>query len=87
MGQTLFSTTTTYKIEGSSFDASKMINEIMNSEDDNSSLFSNLSAAIFIQIKKTYIDDVYYLNNLIGRIDYKKNISKKRSHPDLFFFS
>jgi hypothetical protein len=62
-----------YKIEGSSFDASKMINEIMNSEDDNSSLFSNLSAAIFIQIKKTYIDDVYYLNNLIGRIDYKKN--------------
>ena len=62
-----------YTLEGSSFDASKIINEIMEGEDNDSSIFSNLSSKINLKIKKTYIDDLYYINNLTGSINYKNN--------------
>ena len=62
-----------YKIEGKSFDASKIINEILDSEDDNSSIFSNLNSKISLKIKKTYIDDTNFINNLSGNINYKNN--------------
>ena len=62
-----------YTIEGSSFDASKIINDIMENKEDDLSIFSNLNSKIDIKIKKIYIDDVYFVNNLIGSIDYKSN--------------
>ena len=62
-----------YTLEGNSFDASKIINKIMDSEEDDSSIFSNLSSKIDLKIKKTYIDDFYFINNLKGNINYKNN--------------
>tara|TARA_B100000787_G_scaffold115083_1_gene85834 strand:+ start:226 stop:2424 length:2199 start_codon:yes stop_codon:yes gene_type:complete len=62
-----------YFLVGNSFDASRIINQIMENEEDDSSIFSNLSSKINVKIKKTYIDDVYFINNLTGTIDYKNN--------------
>ena len=45
----------------------------MDSEEDDSSIFSNLSSKIDLKIKKTYIDDFYFINNLKGNINYKNN--------------
>jgi len=60
-------------IEGESFDASKMINNIMDSDDEKSSIFKSLTSKINIKIKKTYIDEVNYINNLYGNISYNDN--------------
>ena len=60
-------------IEGESFDASIIINNIMESNEESSSIFDNLNSKIKINIKKTYIDEVNYMNNLYGNIDYDKN--------------
>ncbi len=62
-----------YTLEGESFDASKIIDEIMEGEDDDFSIFSNLNSKINLKIKKTYIDDLYFINNLKGSINYKNN--------------
>ena len=59
-------------LEGDSLDLAKFINDIMNNDDD-SSVFKNLNARIDIKIKKTYIDEVSYLNNLSGYINFKDN--------------
>jgi len=60
-------------IEGESFDASRIINNIMDSEDEGSSIFQNLNTKIHIRIKKTFIDDVNYMNNLYGKINFNNN--------------
>jgi len=62
-----------YMIEGESFDATELINEIMDSNDESSSLFSNLNSKININIKKTFIDEVYFINNLSGVLSFKNN--------------
>ena len=60
-------------IEGESFDASRMINNIMNSEEESSSIFVNLNTKINVKINKTYIDEVNYINNLYGNLDFNDN--------------
>ncbi len=60
-------------IEGESFDASRIINKVMDSDDKNSSIFKNLNSKIKIRIKKTYIDEVYYLDDLKGNIYFDNN--------------
>ena len=60
-------------IEGENFYASKMINNIMESDDENISIFENLKSKINIKNKKTYIDEVNYMNDLNGNIDFKNN--------------
>ena len=62
-----------YFIEGESFDASKIINDIMDSDEKSLSIFQNLSSKINIRIKKTYIDEVNYINNLFGNINFNNN--------------
>ena len=62
-----------YNIEGESFDAMKLINGIMDSEDDNFSLFSNFNSKINLKINKTYIDEVNFIKNLSGTLNYKNN--------------
>ena len=62
-----------YTIAGDSFDASKIINEIIIGKDDNTSIYSNLSSKIKIKINKTYIDKINFINNLSGNIKYKNN--------------
>ena len=60
-------------LEGDSFNALKIINNIMNNDTENSSIFQNLNTKIDIKIKKTYIDEINYLNNLSGYIIFKDN--------------
>ena len=62
-----------FLIEGEIFDASKIINNIMESDEDSSSIFENFNSKINIRINKTYIDEVNYINNLNGHINYKDN--------------
>ena len=60
-------------IEGDSFDASRIIDSIMDGEKNNQSIFQSLNSNINIKIKKTYIDEVNYINNLNGNINFNKN--------------
>ena len=62
-----------FLIEGEIFDASKIINNIMESDEDSSSIFENFNSKINIRINKTYIDEINYINNLNGHINYKDN--------------
>ncbi|MDC0059942.1 hypothetical protein OAJ49_00070, partial [bacterium] len=62
-----------YIIEGESFDSYSVINSIMNSDEQGSSIFHNLNSKINIKIKKTYIDEVNYMNNLHGDINFNNN--------------
>ena len=45
----------------------------MENEEDDSFLFSNLSSKINVKIKKTYIDDINFINNLSGNMVLKNN--------------
>ena len=60
-------------IEGDNLDLSNLINDIMDSEDENSSIFKNLNSRIDINIKKTYMDEINHLNNLSGYVILKNN--------------
>ena len=60
-------------LEGDSLDLAKLIDDIMDSEDENSSIFQKLNTRVNIEIKKTYIDEINYLNNLTGYINFKNN--------------
>ncbi|MDA7572933.1 hypothetical protein N8745_01585 [Candidatus Pelagibacter sp.] len=63
-----------YKIQGQSFDATKLINELLESQDDeSSSIFDGLNSTIDITINKTYLDKVTFVNNLSGNIYFKDN--------------
>ena len=60
-------------IEGQSFDASRIINNIIDSDDENPSIFNNLNSKINIKIKKTFINEFDYINSLYGYIKYDNN--------------
>ena len=60
-------------LEGESFDASKMINNIMNNDNEDSSTFQGLNSKIKIRVKKIYIDKVNYINNVYGNINFNDN--------------
>ena len=60
-------------IEGESFDASKIIDYIMDNDDEKPSIFKNLNSKIIIRIKNTYIDEVNFFNNLFGSININNN--------------
>ena len=60
-------------IEGESLDAESMINNILNNNEESSSIFENLNSKINIIIEKTYIDNINYINNLNGNINFDNN--------------
>ena len=62
-----------YTLEGNTINASKIINKIMNSKNDDPSIFGNLSTKINVNIKKIYIDEINYMNNLSGNFNFKNN--------------
>ena len=64
-----------YEISGKSFDCSIIIDEMFKS-DSKSSVFdsiNNFNSIVKLNIDKTYIDEVYYLNFLNGNIKFLKN--------------
>ena len=71
-------------IEGESFDASRIINNIMDNDEESSSIFDNLNARIDVKIKKTYIDEINYLNDLYGKVKYDNNKIKKLKLNSIF---
>ena len=46
----------------------------MDSDEQSIIFFENLNSKIKIKIKKVYIDDVNYMNNLYGDINYIKGV-------------
>jgi len=60
-------------ISGESFDASQLINKIMDSNQKNQSIFDNLNSKINIKINKIYIDEINYIKNLYGYINLNNN--------------
>jgi len=62
-----------YSIEGESFDATELINMIMDSDDENSKLLSNFNSKINLKINKTYIDEVNFINDLSGTLSFKNS--------------
>ena len=62
-----------YIIEGECLDASKIIDNIFNSDVTNLPIFQNLNPNINIKIKKTYIDELNYIENLSGNINFNNN--------------
>ena len=63
-----------YEIYGESLDFSKVIDELLNTNNDGSfSLFSNLNSKIVIKINKTYLDKDTFINDLTGNIFFQKN--------------
>jgi len=61
-----------YNIKGINFDATKLIYELLNNDND-SSLFNNLNSNIYIEIKKTYLDTAIYVENLSANIKFINN--------------
>jgi hypothetical protein len=61
-------------LEGEHFDATQLINNIISHDDNNkSSIFHKFNNKIDIKIKKTYINDIDYINNLSGYLNFKNN--------------
>ncbi|MDB9739299.1 hypothetical protein OAB10_03255 [Candidatus Pelagibacter sp.] len=60
-------------LEGDSLDFIKLLDDIMDNDDESSSFFQKLDTRIDIKIKKTQIDEINYLKNLSGYIHFKNN--------------
>jgi len=61
-------------LEGEHFDATQLINNsISHDENKKSPIFNKFNTKIDIKIKKTYINDVDYINNLSGYLNFKNN--------------
>jgi len=62
-----------YIIEGKSYDATKLINTILNNENGSASLFSNFNSEINLKIDKMYMDEIYFMNDLSGTLNFVNN--------------
>ena len=62
-----------YTIEGENFDASRLINEVMDEDSKDSSIFDNLNTKLNLKINKTYIDEINFINELSGILSFKNN--------------
>ena len=55
-------------------DGTELINKILNDDEKNKiNLLKNFDNKFYIDLKKFYLDDLNYVNNLKGFIEYKKN--------------
>ena len=75
-----------YEINGTSFDATRLIDEILNNENekDNKSIFSNLNSIIKVKINKTFLDKTTFVNNLSGSVVFKNNEINKLNLESIF---
>ena len=64
-----------YEIIAKNLDAKNIIDAILDSKNDNKSfsIFSDFSSKIKINIAKTYLDNINYINKLNGDIEFSKN--------------
>ena len=75
-----------YIIEGENFDATKLINKIVDNDNEDFLLFSNFTTKINLKIDKVLIDEVNFINNLFGTLNFKNNkiddVSLKATFPN-----
>ena len=65
-----------YKVSGKVFDSSKLIDELLKSQ-NKTSVFDNFNSKISLNINKAYIDNLSFFKNLKGEIKFSNNeISK-----------
>ena len=64
-----------YEISGKSFDVSKLMDQVLNTDNEKQSspLFSNLDDIFKINIDKLYLDKITYVNNFAGNIKFVNN--------------
>ena len=64
-----------YELNGKEFDASNFIEQVLESNNNSgvSSIFNDFNSNISVKIDKTYIDNISYINNLRGSINFTKN--------------
>ncbi len=64
-----------YELNGKVFDATILIEQILESNNNSgvSSIFNDFNSNISVKIDKTYIDKISYINNLSGSINFTKN--------------
>ena len=60
-------------LKGTSFNANKLIEDLLDSKEDKKFKLFNKNLDLNINIDKVFIDDEYLLNNLSGKIYFKKN--------------
>ena len=60
-------------LKGSSFNANKLIEDLLDSKEDKKFELFNKNLDLNINIDKVFIDDEYLLNNFSGKIYFKKN--------------
>ena len=75
-----------YKISGKSFDATKLIDDILDgdNEKESFSIFENLNSNFNFNFNKTYLDKDTYVNNLTGYIIFENNKINKLSLDSTF---
>jgi len=74
-----------YTIVGETFDATKLINIIMNGEDNSSPIIDNFNSTIELKINKTYIDEINHIDNISGVLRFKKNEIIDAKLDSIFF--
>ena len=74
-----------YTIEGETFDATKLINIIMNGEDSSSPIIDNFNSTIELKINKTYIDEINHIDNISGVLSFKNNKIIDAKLDSIFF--
>ena len=64
-----------YELNGEVFDANVLVEQILKSNNNSgiSSIFNDFNSNINVKIDKTYIDNISYINNLRGSINFTKN--------------
>ena len=74
-----------YKINSKSFDATNIIEDILDSNDESNSIFSkNFNSNIDIKISKAYLDNITFVNDLYGIINIKDNKINKINLNSIF---
>ena len=76
-----------YKLKSDNFDASIFLYNLLNDRDDFkfNKIFRNLNTNIYLDFKKTFLDEKAYLNNLSGNIQFEKNKITNVSLNSKFF--
>ena len=76
-----------YKLISDNFDASIFLYNLLNDSDDFkfTKIFRNLNTNIYLDFKKTFLDEKTYINDLSGNIQFEKNKITNASINSQFF--
>jgi hypothetical protein len=76
-----------YKVYGKSFDASKLLDQVLNTNNkkQSSALFSKLDSTFKIDIDKLYFDKTTYVNDFVGNIKFVDNELNSLNLDSSFF--